>query len=73
MNEYGLNSKSVREVRERDWGSVNADLLPVSVSESTHAFGVVCQIELGTVDAVFVVQPFGGVADALLTRVLDGL
>ena len=65
--------KSIGEVLERDRCSVDGDLLAVCVSESAHSFGIVGQIELGTIYAVFVVQPFGGVADALLTRVLDGL
>ena len=64
---------SVREVRESDWRSVDGDLLAVGVSKSAHSLGVVRQVELCAVDAVFVVEPFGGVADALLTRVLDGL
>ena len=65
--------KSVREVLERYRSGVNCDLLPVSVSQSAHPFGVVREVEFGALDAVFVVEPFGGVADALLARVLDGL
>ena len=65
--------KSIREVRESDRCRVYGDFLAVCVSKSAHSFGVVGQIKLSAVDAVFVIQPFGGVADALLTRVLYGL
>ncbi len=65
--------KSIGEVLERDWRGIDGDLLPVSVSQSAHALGVVGEVELCAIDAVFVVEPFGGVADALLTRVLNGL
>ena len=65
--------KSVREVLERDWCSIDGDLLPVGISQSAHALGIVREIELCALDTVFVVEPFGGVADALLARVLDGL
>ena len=49
--------KSIREVLERDRSSIDGDFLTVCVTKSSHAFGVVGQIELGTVDAVLVVQP----------------
>ena len=65
--------ESIGEALESDRGSVDGDLLPISVSESAHALGVVREVELGTVFAILVVEPFSGVADALLTRVLDGL
>ena len=65
--------KSIGEVRECDWRGINGDLLPICIPKSAHPFGIVGQVELGTVYSVFVVEPFGGVADALLARVLDGL
>ena len=65
--------KSIGEALERDRSSIDGNFLPVGVSQSAHALGVVREVEFGTVYAVLVVEPFGGVADALLARVLDGL
>ena len=65
--------KSIGEVLERDRSGIDGDFLPVSITESAHALGVVREVELCAIDSVFVIEPFGGVADALLTRVLDGL
>ena len=65
--------ESVGEVLERDRSGIDGDFLPVRISQSTHSFCIVCQIKLSTVYAVLVIEPFGGVADALLARVLDGL
>ena len=65
--------KSVGEVLERYRSSIDGNLLPICISQAAHALGVVGQVEFGAVYAVFVVQPFGCVADALLARVLDGL
>ena len=65
--------KSVWEVLERYRSSVDGDLLPVCITQSAHALGVIREVEFCAIYAVLVVQPFGGVADALLTRVLDGL
>ena len=65
--------KSIGEVLERDRSSVNGDFLPVRVSQAAHALGVVREVEFCALDTILVVQPFGGVADALLARVLDGL
>ena len=65
--------ESVREVLESDWCGIDCNLLTVRISQATHALGVVGQVEFCAVDSVLVVEPFGGVADALLARVLDGL
>ena len=64
--------KSVREVLERDRSSIDGDLLPVRISQATHALGVVRQIELGTVYAVLVEEPVLGVTEALLARAIYG-
>ena len=65
--------ESIGEVLERDRRSIDGDLLPVRISQPTHALRIVRQIELGTIYAVLVIETFSGVADALLARVLDGL
>ena len=65
--------KSIGEVLESDRRSIDGDFLAVCISESAHPLGVVREVEFCAVYAVLVIEPLGGVADALLTRVLDGL
>ena len=65
--------ESIGEVLERYRCGIDGDLLPVCISQAAHSFGVVREVEFGTIYAVLVVEPLGGVADALLARVLDGL
>ena len=73
MNEYGLNSKSVREVLERDWCGIDGDLLPVCITQPAHALGIVGQIKFCSLDAVLVIQPRLGVGEAALARAIDGI
>ena len=62
--------ESIREVLERYRSSIDGDLLPVRISQSAHALGVVREVEFGAVYAVSVEKSVLGVTEAFLARTI---